>query len=207
MGTEAFQQFKKLLLCADICEIGQESACLLCLLDLGKLEMGSVSMESKFTSRSQRFFGLKCRNDGGGSGSTSGRGVDMVGGMSGVFRECDTLIQLRTNQGTMESIEYYIVLCLFTKFSNKSFVSLEDQFLWNEETKKSQIRVLARLLMKSGSLFEEVEMVKDEQWAPQQVYYTLRVKSEQHYSCFRYEAPGCVVIICDRQLLLCLFLN
>ena len=71
MGTEAFQQFKKLLLCADICEVGQESACLLRLLDLGKLERGSVSMESKFMSRSQGFFGLKYRNDGGGSGSTS----------------------------------------------------------------------------------------------------------------------------------------
>ena len=102
MGTEAFQQFKKLLLCADIGEIGQESACLLRLLDLGKLERGSVSMESKFMSRLQRFFGLKCRNDGGGSGSTSSWCVDMVRGMPGVFLECDTLIQLRTKRRTMD---------------------------------------------------------------------------------------------------------
>jgi hypothetical protein len=82
----------------------------------------------------------------------------------------------------MESIEYYRVLCLFTKFSNKWFVSLEDRFLWNEETKKSQIRVLARLLMKNGSLFEEVELVKDGQWAPQQVYCTVRVSDIIHVS-------------------------
>jgi len=118
-------------------------------------------------SRSQRFFGLKCRNYGGGNGSTSGWDVDTVGGMSGVFLKCDTLIQLRTNCGTMEFIEYYHVLCIFTKFINKWFVSLEDWFLWNEETKKSQIRVLARLLMKNGSLFEEIELVKDGQLAPQ----------------------------------------
>jgi hypothetical protein len=38
---------------------------------------------------------------------------------------------------TTESIEYYCVLCLFTKFSNKWFVSIEDSFPWNKNTKKS----------------------------------------------------------------------
>jgi hypothetical protein len=66
--------------------------------------------------------------------------------------------------GTTKSIEYYRMLCLFTKFSNKWFVSTEDRFPWNKYTKKSQIRVVARLLMKTGSLYEEVEVTKDGQW-------------------------------------------
>ena len=59
MGVEAFQPFKRLVCTAEIIDIMPESACLLSLLGLGRMERGSVSMDSKFMLHSQRCFGLK----------------------------------------------------------------------------------------------------------------------------------------------------
>ena len=63
------------------------------------------------------------------------------------------------------------MLDLFTKYYNKWFVSIEDEFAWaNNASKKSNLKVLVRLMTRTGGAFSDVQLEKDEDRVPQHVF-------------------------------------
>ena len=66
------------------------------------------------------------------------------------------------------------MLDLFTKYYNKGFVSIEDEFSWvNNSSKKINVKVLVRLMTRTGGAFPDAQMEKDGDWVPQHVFYTV----------------------------------
>eukprot|EP00957_Ditylum_brightwellii_P063800 4841350-Ditylum_brightwellii.AAC.1 len=54
---------------------------------------------------------------------------------------------------------------------NKWFVSEEEENPWvNDTSKKSNVKVLVRLMTKSGSTFVDVQLEKDGDWVPHHVF-------------------------------------
>jgi hypothetical protein len=159
----AYNEFKALILCRDI---GSVSACahkLVQLLELGTIEKGSVLLASKHNSRNGRWFNQKVKT------VVCDDGVDSTN--DGLYIQQDSLIQLKCKRGKSESVENYRVLGFFTKFYNKWFVSLEDRFAWdNDQSSVKNVRVLAQLMKKSGSSYQEVTIEKDGDWGPGQVF-------------------------------------
>ena len=49
-------------------------------------------------------------------------------GIEYLYTRSNNLIQVRCNRGSDETVECYRVLAFFTKYYNKWFVSIEDEF-------------------------------------------------------------------------------
>ena len=61
-----------------------------------------------------------------------------------------------------------------TKYYNKCFVSIEDEFAWvNNASKKSNMKVLVRLMTRTSGEFLDVRLEKDRYWGPQHVFCTV----------------------------------
>ena len=113
--------------------------------------------------RNGRWFSQK----GSAQASTEGDGSDASGGQ--VYIQRDSLVNLKVKCGRTESVEPYRVLGFFSKFYNKWFVSAEKKFLWSGSPDQN-VRILARLMKKSGSTYQEVTLEADGNWSPKQVY-------------------------------------
>ena len=159
--------FRTLLHCGNLNDVSVHARELVKLLQLGKSEKGAVTTASKYNSLNGRWFSQKVKKDDAGSGN----GDNSTNDDGGVYIQRDSLIQLKCKRGKSESVENYRVLAFFTKSYNKWFVALEDKFLWyNEESKRQKVRVLARLMRKSGSSYEEVELKAGGDWGAKHVY-------------------------------------
>ena len=138
------------------------------LLQLGKLEKGALTSDSKYNSRNGRWFSQKAS---GASNANSKEGDKAQDLDKDLWIQRDSLVQSKCKRGKTESIEYYRVLGFFTKYYNKWFVSIEEKFAWEgDPSKMKNVRVLARMMKKSGSTFEEVSLEADGDWSPTQVY-------------------------------------
>ena len=82
--------------------------------------------------------------------------------------ERDSLFKFHCKRGKCESVENYRVLALFSKFYNKWFVASVENFPWDCDVKNA--RVLARLMKKTGSNYQEVELKKGGDWGPSQIF-------------------------------------
>ena len=70
-----------------------------------------------------------------------------------VYIERYSIITMKCKQGSTESIEYYGVLGIFSKYYNKWFVHIDsDKIMWNKYCKK--YKVLARLIQKDNIEFK-----------------------------------------------------
>ena len=78
------------------------------------------------------------------------------------------MIKLNCKRGKSESVEHYRVLALFSKFYNKWFVASVENFPWKFDVKNA--RVLARMVKKTGSNYQEVELKKGGNWGPSQIF-------------------------------------
>ena len=65
----------------------------------------------------------------------------------------DNFIQIHCKEGKSESIGNYRVLALFSKTYNKWYPAEEEKFLWNDESAKKKVSVLARLMTKQGIVY------------------------------------------------------
>lgn len=166
-GGKAYLCFKELMRCDDLREVQYSTLQLVQLLELGKLEKGAVSTESKYNSRNGRWFNLKQKKN-----DSSSEGVEgPSNGESDLYIERDSLIQLNCKRGRNVCVENYRVLAFFNKFYNKWYLPTEDKFVWtNNKSRVENIHVLARLVKKVGSSYEEVQLEADGDWGPQQVY-------------------------------------
>ncbi len=70
----------------------------------------------------------------------------------------------------MASVEYFRVLCFFTKHYNKWYPAPEQKFVWNGDAKRAQVRVLVRHVKRVGFAYQDVELVKKGDYKPQDVY-------------------------------------
>ena len=74
-------------------------------------------------------------------------------------------------RGSSVEIAYYRVLPMFTKSYNKWFIADENEFSWNNDSsKRVNGHILARLMKRLGSTFQEAKLEKDGNWGPHQVY-------------------------------------
>lgn len=130
---------------------------------------GAITMDAKFMSRSQRWFNQKA--DKGGVSATKEPEKDE----EDLFLRRNSLIDLRCKVQGREQILHYRALAFFTKYYNKWFPSIEDEFRWvNDSSKKPNAMVLARLVEKSGSAYREVQLHKDGEWGPHHVFRTVQ---------------------------------
>ena len=107
------------------------------LIQLGKIEKVSVSLQGKYTSLNLRWFRSKHTNN------IESR-VKKVQKYNDVYIEPDGIIAINFKLGETDSIEYYRVLGIFIKYYNKWFVNINSaKILWNKDSKK--YKFLARL--------------------------------------------------------------
>ena len=167
-SSDAYDCFKKLLLCNDINEVGSHALNLVQTLQLGKLEKGAVSSAAKFKSRNQRWFTVNNKKkvfdvDDNTISDTN------------LYIQRDSLIELPCTRGKAQaSIEKYRVLAIFTKYYNKWFVAIEDKFPWTNGDSNNNVKnskVLVQLLKHKGSvMYEGVNLEPEGDWSPTQVY-------------------------------------
>eukprot|EP00957_Ditylum_brightwellii_P082176 6248582-Ditylum_brightwellii.AAC.1 len=135
------------------------------LLSLGKLDKGATTSTTKFMLRNERWFNRKQKKP-------LKEGSKDVN--NGLYIQHDSLIQVKCKCGSVKTVEFYHVLALFTKYYNKCFVSEEEIIPWvNDAPKKNNVKVLVRLMTKSGSAFMDAQLEKDGDWGPQHVFCTV----------------------------------
>ena len=166
VSNGAFLEFKKMLMCDDT-NVGPYCLRVIELLQLGKIEKGSSKSDAKSKSLKQRWFTAKGKKGVGQHNSKND--IDPIGE---VWIERDSLITMKCKRGKgNETIEYYRVLAVFTKYYNKWFVATdESRFIWNKDSKK--VRILARMMSKCGSSYHEMKLEKDGTFGPQSVFCT-----------------------------------
>ena len=125
------------------------------LLQLGKIEKGSASMDGTFKSLISRWFGDKKKK----------KDEDDEGKEYQYFIERDTLIKLSVKKGGQVMVRNYRVLGIFSKYYNKWFVEFEQkQFVFNLQsmtwkTDPKKYKLLARMIkLTEQSRYEEVEL-------------------------------------------------
>ena len=137
------------------------------LLQLGKIEKGSASMDGTFKSLISRWFGDKKKK----------KDEDDEGKECQYFIERDTLIELSVKKGGQVMVRNYRVLGIFSKHYNKWFPEFEEKQVvfspqsttWGTYSKK--FKLLARMMkLTEQSDYEEVELKKDSEWSPKAVF-------------------------------------
>ena len=137
------------------------------LLQLGKIEKGSASMDGRFKSLISRWFGDKKKK----------KDEDDEGKECQYFIERDTLIKLSVKKGGQVMVRNYRVLGIFSKHYNKWFPEFEEKQVvfspqsttWGTYSKK--FKLLARMMkLTEQSDYEEVELRKDGKWSPKTVF-------------------------------------
>ena len=137
------------------------------LLQLGKIEKGSASMDGRFKSLISRWFGDKKKK----------KDEDDEGKECQYFIERDTLIKLSVKKGGQVMVRNYRVLGIFSKHYNKWFPEFEEKQVvfspqsttWGTYSKK--FKLLARMMkLTEQSDYEEVELKTDGEWSPKAVF-------------------------------------
>ena len=167
-SSDAYDCFKKLLLCNDINEVCSYALNLVQTLQLGKLEKGTVSSAAKFKSRDQRWFTVNNKKNVFDVDNKTLSDTN-------IYIQRDSLIKLPCTRGKPQaSIEKYRVLAIFTKYYNKWFVSIEDKFLWTNGDSNNNVKnskVLVQFLKhKVSVMYKVVNLEQEGDWIPTQVY-------------------------------------
>ena len=159
--SKAYDQFKQFARTSQLEDVVFEANKLMQLMGLGKIEKGALDMKAKYNSRNGRWYNSEPKKK-----TTNDNQDD-----SGLFLQRDSRVMLQMKRGGAVELASYKVLSLFTKSSNKWFVSEEDKFAWvNGSASNGKGRVLARLVKSVGSSFKEVELEKDGAYGPHHVF-------------------------------------
>eukprot|EP00957_Ditylum_brightwellii_P098006 7464582-Ditylum_brightwellii.AAC.1 len=106
-------------------------------LDLKPIEKESTTKGHMFKPLEMQWFSAKNSN------ATKLEKLQDTGGEEDVYIECDSLVKLKCKQGKKESIEYYHVLALFTKYYNKWYIAEESKLKWGKLQKENKACTLA----------------------------------------------------------------
>lgn len=168
-SDEVLTVFRTLLKCTSIQEINEHVLSLIQLLQMGKIEQGSLSSAAKYKSLQARWFSAK--NDITKMDKSE---VDEKG-MNGMFIERDRLVTINVKRGKQQHAALYRVLSIFSKHYNKWFFHLDDeQISKNEETGK-KYKILVRMVKRTMNEYEDVELKKDGIWSPKAVFHIANV--------------------------------
>ena len=160
-GSKTYEQFKMLARTNDLGDIAIEASKLMQLMGLGKIEKGALDRKAKFKSLNERWY-----NEESSKKTVHERQHD-----SDLFLQVGSRIVLEMKRGGAVELASYKVLCLFTKSSNKWFVSEENKFPWvNGSMSNGKGRVLARLVKSIGSSYKEMRLEKDGAYGPHHVF-------------------------------------
>jgi hypothetical protein len=165
-ASDAFKPFKALLQNSiNLVDVLSESAKLMDMLTLG-CDKGSITMDHKFKSRTERWFTVKTSGDYGFKTNELRPNTPHL-----VLRR-DSIIELHTKKGGQEQVLEYRALAFFTKYYNKWFVSIQSEFPWvnDKAFTRPKGRVLARLVKRCGAVYQEVKLETGGEWAPQHVF-------------------------------------
>ena len=126
-------------------------------LEFGRRDKGATTKDSKFMSLNQRWFSKAEKKD---LKEDKNDGIDEE--KKDNFVERNRLVQMTCIQGRgrnrRETIEMYRVLAIFDKYYNKWFVSKDDKKIWHVNYPKGKYKILARKLIKNGSIYEEEDI-------------------------------------------------
>ncbi|KAL9188604.1 hypothetical protein ACHAXT_006982 [Thalassiosira profunda] len=162
-GSAAYLELKALLSSEHIPSIGSRVLKIMQLLQLGKIEKGSLLPDGKYTSLNARWFGCKKKK------ATTEEPSDDDEANGGLYIERDCIVTMKCKRGKSESVASYRVLAIFSKHYNKWYVHWDsDRVLFEPGSKK--YKVLARMVEKNGSNYSEVELEKGGAWGPRAVY-------------------------------------
>ena len=100
------------------------------------MDKGATASAEEYKSRNERWFNQSQKKP---------TNEEVTDGIEDLYIRSNSLIQVRCNRGIAETVKCYRVLYLFTKYYNKWFVSIENEFAWvNNTSKKSNLKVLVR---------------------------------------------------------------
>ena len=87
-----------------------------------------------------------------------------------VYIEYVSIVTINCKQGETESIEYYRVLGIFSKYYNNLFFYIgSNKIIWNKYFKK--YKVLARLIQKDNTEYKKFQLEKDGYSGPKYMFY------------------------------------
>eukprot|EP00956_Cyclotella_meneghiniana_P031379 scaffold82280_cov71-Cyclotella_meneghiniana.AAC.1 len=154
-SSKFFLEFKLMLQCEKIEEIGVHALKIMELLQLGKMEKGSITSDGR---------------------SHQIQTVVRAWAEKTMIKR-DTLVKFRATRGKNESVECYRVLAIFSKHYNKWFIHWDsDQVEYIHNSKK--YKILARMVKMDGmNSCSEVNLEADGQWNTKSVF-TLRSMSD-----------------------------
>jgi hypothetical protein len=177
-SSQRLAEFMNLLNCKELGQVSTGAFTLIELLELGKIASGSLTSQSKYMSRNQRWFKAKegGHHDGMSSNKDNCEECDdnaiSTGQQKFVMR--NSLIKLSCERGkkTNTSDEYYRVLSFFTKTYNKWYMDTEGKFAYtpNDAAKMKNIRILARMMEKRGASYTEATLTKGGGWGPKHIF-------------------------------------
>ena len=170
-GKTTLDFFMMLLQTDRLCDVGMSALNLIELLQLGKLDKGAVSTSGggKFNSLSGRWFSAKkvstvTRNEN----TTEEEGRTMIR----VRR--DSIITLNAkNRDKVVSEQDYRVLGIYHKHSNKWYMAVDDEVVWNPQKLREMKawRIMASMVKKVGTEdFEDVRADYLGEWSHSTVY-------------------------------------
>ena len=129
------------------------------------MDKGATSSETNYKSKNGRWFNKN---------QTKPYNEEVTDGIEDLYNNSNSLMYVRCKRGSAETVECYQVLALFTKYYNNWFVSIEDTFAWvNNASKKSNVKLLVKLMTRTGGAFLYVQLDKDIDWGPHNIFCTV----------------------------------
>jgi hypothetical protein len=78
-------------------------------------------------------------------------------------------VTVHVTRGSNTTLEHYCVLALYSKHYNKWYLHWDDDKVKFERGSK-KFKILGRTVIKDGSSWKEIELVKDGKWSPKSVF-------------------------------------
>jgi hypothetical protein len=120
-------------------------------------------MELKYKSLSARWFGCKAKKTVNNDDSS------LEDSSSSDYISRDSLVTVHVTRGSNTTLEHYRVLALYSKHYNKWYLHWDDDKVKFERGSK-KFKILGRMVIKDGSSWKEIELVKDGKWRPKSVF-------------------------------------
>jgi len=164
-SSKAYLELQALLETTHIPSMGGRILKIMELMQLGKVEKGSLLPDGKFTSLNARWFGAKKKKKNDSQNDSASTDA------SGTYIERNSIVTMKCKQGRTESVESYRVLAIFSKHYNKWYIEWDSDRVEFQKG-STKYKILARMVQKVGGSgqYEEVELEKDGPWGPRAVY-------------------------------------
>ena len=132
--------------------IGSAAVKIIELLQLGKIEQGSLTNDSKYKSLQGRWFGEKKNFPK----KDDNKNLEE----KKLHIKRDSLVKIRCKWNKTESLKYYRVLSIFSKYYNKWYVHWESDFVIFDKDSKNY-KFLVRMIQLDEGDVKEIDLKKN----------------------------------------------